>query len=68
MLHGIPRIYWTFRYAWSAIHVTLLVIFAAWLTMYLVSDGRGEQLFDDFWIWAQDIRYHLANLIPFPWS
>ncbi|HMS75886.1 hypothetical protein [Gordonia sp. (in: high G+C Gram-positive bacteria)] len=68
MLHGIPRIYWTFRYIWSAIHVSLVAIFAMWLTLYLVNDGRGEQLFDDWWIWAQDIHYQLANLIPFPWS
>lgn len=68
MRHGIPQIYWTFRYAWSGVHVALLVVLTAWLVTYLVTDGRGEELYNEWWTWAQEIRNTLANLVPFPWS
>jgi uncharacterized membrane protein YhdT len=66
--NGIPAIYWTFRYAWSAVHIVLLIILAWLLTAYLLEDGRGQELFDQWYAWAQNIRVQLSSLIPFPWD
>lgn len=68
MRNGIPAIYWTFRYVWSVVHVALLVTLSVLLTVYLLEDGRGAQLFYDFWAWADQIRHQLSALIPFPWD
>lgn len=68
MRNGIPTIYWTFRYAWSAVHIVLLIILAWLLASYLLEDARGQQLFDQWYAWAQNIRAQLSSLIPFPWE
>lgn len=68
MRNGIPSIYWTFRYAWSVVHVALLVTLSVLLAVYLIQDGRGEQWFTDFYRWADEIRASMSSLIPFPWD
>lgn len=68
MKNGLPGIYWSFRYAWSAMHVVLVLLLTSVLTMYLVRDGRGADLYDEAFFRLTDVSNQLASLVPFPWS
>jgi hypothetical protein len=68
MKDGIPNIYWSFRYAWSAAHLAMVAILFISLAVWLMTDGRGAELFDTGYYWVQDLSYQLASLVPFPWD
>lgn len=68
MKNGIPSIYWIFRYAWSVVHVVMVVVLGLVLAVWLLQDGRGAEMFDVAYYWVQDLSNQLAALIPFPWS
>lgn len=68
MKNGIPGIYWSFRYAWSAAHLVMVAILFWSLAVWLLTDGRGAELFDTGYYWVQDLSYRLASLVPFPWD
>ncbi|WP_157561362.1 hypothetical protein [Mycobacterium sp. E802] len=68
MKNGLPGIYWSFRYAWSVAHLVMVVILGLSLTVWLLDDGRGAELFNAGYYWVQDVSNQLASLVPFPWG
>lgn len=68
MKNGIPDVYWGFRYAWSAVHLLMVLILAVWLAAWLLHDNRGADIFNDAYVWVQDLSDQLASAVSFPWS
>ncbi len=68
MKDGIPGIYWSFRYAWSVVHLTMVAILILVLAVWLLTDGRGAELFNSGYWWVQNLSHDLATLVPFPWD
>lgn len=68
MRDGIPLIYWTFRAAWTVLHVALVLTAAAALLVWSVRDGNAERVLGGALHDLLDVQRAVARAIPWPWS
>lgn len=67
MKNGIPTIYWVFRWIWSGLQVSIVVLLAIAFVLWAASDS-GIQFFESWLSWIQNVRQSLSRAIPYPWD
>lgn len=68
MRNGLPSVYWSFRYAWSAVHLAMVGLLVLTVAVWLLKDGNGIELFYTGYYEVQYLSDSLASLVPFPWD
>lgn len=68
MKDNIPLIYWTFRSAWTVLHVLVVLAAASLLLWWALKDGNAERLFETAKYDLLELQYSVANAIPWPWD
>jgi HAMP domain-containing protein len=68
MKDNIPPIYWTFRTAWTVLHVLIVVIAVLLLVRWGMTDGNAERLLDTAKNDLLDMQQRVARAVPWPWD
>lgn len=68
MKDGVPRIYWTFRAAWTLLHFLIVAAASAVLLIWALDNNNAQRIFESSAIRVLDVQERVSQLIPWPWA
>lgn len=68
MKDNVPQIFWTFRTAWTLLHVLIVVAATAVLLWWALADRHAVRIFDPAKDHVLNVQHRVSNAIPWPWK
>ena len=68
MKDDIPLVYWTFRTAWTVVHLLVILVLALLLFSWAFTDNNAERLIGSSTDALLDLQRRVASAVPYPWD
>ena len=68
MKDDIPVVYWTFRTAWTVVHLLVILLLTLLLFAWAFTDNNAERLIESSTDALLDLQRRVASAVPYPWD